>query len=136
MQGAFTELSRQLGIDVKLLKENVPRLFAGGRRPLMRAISKNHAAFGEGLRGRGPRCKPLRSREIRRRSPPVVRAFKLAGLAAYRNNQYDTALNHSGAAEKLRTRNGTPSNGQRSRRHRVLLGRQGHYARRRTSCNR
>jgi tetratricopeptide (TPR) repeat protein len=130
----YTELSRQLGVDVKLLKENAPRLFANWKEAADASnFEKATAAFVAKDYGEAERLALQATDEAKKsgaaKSADAVRAFKLAGLAAYRNNQYDTALNHFRAAEKL-------TDPQRDAEQwatvqediAMVLGRQGHYA--------
>lgn len=102
----YRELSRQLGIDVKLLKENAPRLFENWKRATdATSFERATAAFVAKDYAEAERF-ALHAAEGAQKAGPgqpseVVRAFKLAGLAAQRNTQYDAAMNHFRAAETL-----------------------------------
>jgi tetratricopeptide (TPR) repeat protein len=102
----YQELSRQLGVDVKTLKENAPQLFANWKDARdASSFEKATAAFVAKDYGEAERLALQAAEEARRDGPAknadVVRALKLAGLAAHQENQYDRAIEHFRAAEKL-----------------------------------
>lgn len=99
----YAELSRQLGVDVKLTKENARSSFenwrSSGASPLERAtaayVAKNFPETEQlAMQAADQAQKSGKTNE-------VVRALKLAGLAAERNTRYAAALVHLRAAEKL-----------------------------------
>lgn len=102
----YTELSKQLGVDVKLLKENAPRLFENWKHaPDATSFERATAAYVAKDYGEAERLALQAAEEAKKSAPvkssDVVRAFKLAGIAAQRNTQYDRAMEHFRAAEKL-----------------------------------
>ncbi len=102
----YSELSRQLGVDVKLLKENAPRLFENWKRaPDATSFERATAAYVAKDYGEAERIALQAAAEARKSGPEkssdVGRAFKLAGIAAQRNAQYDRATAHFREAEKL-----------------------------------
>jgi tetratricopeptide (TPR) repeat protein len=102
----YAELSRQLGIDVKLLKETAPRLFENWKHaPDATSFERATAAFMAKDYAEAERLALGAAEEAQKsgpgKSPDAVRAFKLAGLAAQRNTQYERAMAHFRAAEKL-----------------------------------
>jgi tetratricopeptide (TPR) repeat protein len=127
----YAELSRQLGVDVKSLKENARSSFenwkTSGATPLERATATYVAKdFAE-----AEQLAMQAAEEAQKsgKASEAVRALKLAGFAAQRNTQYDGALAHFRAAEKL-------TDSQRDAREWAMvqeaiasvLSRQGHYA--------
>ena len=102
----YAELSRQLGVDIKLLKENAPRLFENWKRaPDATNFERATAAFVAKDYAEAERLALQAAEEARKagpgRSPELVRALKLAGIAAQTNTQYDKAMDHFRAAEKV-----------------------------------
>jgi tetratricopeptide (TPR) repeat protein len=102
----YSELSKQLGVDVKLLKENAPRLFENWKSaPDATSFERATAAYVAKDYAQAERI-ALQAVEEAKKSAPrktsdLVRAFKLAGIAAQRNTQYDRAMEHFREAEKL-----------------------------------
>lgn len=102
----YSELSRQLGVDVKLLKENAPRLFENWKRaPDATSFERATAAYVAKDYAEAERIALQAAEDAKKAGPgkssDVVRAFKLAGIAAQRNTQYDRAMAHFREAEKL-----------------------------------
>lgn len=102
----YSELSKRLGVDVKLLKENAPRLFENWKRaPDATSFERATAAYVAKDYAEAERIGLQAAEEAKKSAPgkssDVVRAFKLAGIAAQRNTQYDRAMNHFREAEKL-----------------------------------
>jgi tetratricopeptide (TPR) repeat protein len=100
----YTELSTQLGIDRKTLKETAARSFDDWKRaPDATTFEKATAAYVAKDYAESERLALQSADEAGKSAKAVqpVRAQKLAGLAARMNNQYDRALSHFRAAEKL-----------------------------------
>ncbi len=102
----YAELSRQLGIDRKTLKETAARSFDNWKRaPDATTFEKATAAYVAKEYAEAERLAFQAAEEAGKSGPAksaeTVRAHKLAGLAAQMNNQYDAALDHFRAAEKL-----------------------------------
>jgi len=100
----YAELSRQLSVDAKSLKETAQRSFEDWQRATTAsALEKATAAYVAKNFAEAEHLAMQAADEAQQsgKSADTVRALKLAGLAAQRNTQYDTALNHFRAAEKL-----------------------------------
>lgn len=99
----YAELSRQLGLDAKSLKESAQRSFADWKTSGASSLEKATAAYVAQNFAEAEQLAVQAVDEARKSGTPadVVRALKLAGLTAQRNTQYDTALGHFRAAEKL-----------------------------------
>ena len=130
----YAELSKQLGVDVKLLKENAPRLFENWKRaPDATSFERATGAYVAKDYAEAERI-ALQAVEDAKKSAPakssdVVRAFKLAGIAAQRNTQYDRAMEHFRAAEKLTDPEKEPEEWATVQEEIAgVLSRQGHFA--------
>jgi tetratricopeptide (TPR) repeat protein len=102
----YTELSKQLGVDRKILKETAARSFDNWKRaPDATTFEKATAAYVAKEYAEAERLALQAADELGKSGPAnaveAVRAQKLAGLAARMNNQYDAALSHFRAAETL-----------------------------------
>lgn len=95
----YAELSRQLGVDTKVLKEAAQRSFADWKKSGATALEKATAAYVAKNFSEAEQLAVQAATESS--GADAVRALKLAGLAAQRNTQYDAALDHFRAAEKL-----------------------------------
>ena len=130
----YAELSRQLGVDLKTLKETAPQLFANWREAKeATSFEKATAAFVAKDYGEAERLALQAAEEARPSGPAklaqVVKSLKVAGLAAYQANHYDAALNHLRAAEKLTDPERDPAEWASVQEDIAMaLARQGHYA--------
>ena len=99
----YAELSRQLGVDAKSLKETAQRSFEDWKTSGASPLEKATAAYVANNFAEAERLAVQAADEAQKSGKPVdaVRALKLSGLAALRNTRYDTALTHFRAAEKL-----------------------------------
>lgn len=129
----YRELSKQLGVDVKLIRETVPRLAENWKtatdatqfeKATAAYVAKDYAA----AESRAVQA----AEEAQRASPPkpaeAIQALKLAGLSAERSARYDAAMDHFRAAEKLTDERVNPEEWARVQEGigEVLI-RQGHY---------
>jgi tetratricopeptide (TPR) repeat protein len=130
----YTELSRQLGVDVKSLKETAPRLFANWKDARdATSFEKATAAFVAKDYGEAERLGLQATEEARQSGSPksgdIVRSLKVAGIAAYQANQYDRAIDHFRAAEKLTDPERDAAEWATVQENIAMaLARQGHYA--------
>jgi tetratricopeptide (TPR) repeat protein len=99
----YAELSRQLGVDAKSLKETARRSFEDWKTSKARPMEKATAAYVANNFAEAEQLALQAADEAQNSGKPAeaVRALKLGGLAAQRNTQYDAALAHFRAAEKL-----------------------------------
>jgi tetratricopeptide (TPR) repeat protein len=127
----YTELSKQLGIDRKTLKETAAHSFDNWKRaPDATTFEKATAAYVAKEYSEAERL-ALQSAGQSAPAKPVetIRAQKLAGLAARMNNQYDAALDHFRAAEKLTDPEGNAQEWAGIQEQIAsVLSQQGHYA--------
>lgn len=130
----YTELSRQLGLDVKVLKETAPTLLANFKEASdSSSFEKATAAYVAKDYGEAERLAVQAAEEAGKSGPAksadVARAWKLAGLAAYQGNQYDRAIDHFRTAEKLTdAERGGAEWASVQEDIAMALARQGHYA--------
>ena len=99
----YAELSRQLGVDAKLLKENARSSFENWKTPGASLLERATAAYVAKNFPDSEQLAMQAADEAQKSGKTIetVRALKLAGLAAQRNTQYDAALIHFRGAEKL-----------------------------------
>ena len=99
----YAELSRQLGVDAKSLKQTAQRSFEDWKASGASSLEKATAAYVAKNYPEAERLATQAADQAQKsgRSADAVRALKLAGLAAQRNTRYDAALAHFRAAEKL-----------------------------------
>jgi tetratricopeptide (TPR) repeat protein len=102
----YTELSRQLGVDTRVLKETATRSFENWKHaPDATTFEKATAAYVSKDYGEAERLALQAATEAQKagatKSTEVVRARKLAGLAARAESKFDAALDHFRDAEKL-----------------------------------
>jgi tetratricopeptide (TPR) repeat protein len=99
----YAELSRQLGVDPKSLRETAQRSFADWKGSGATRLERATAAYIAKNFSEAEQLAIQAADEAQKSGNPAdaVRGLKLAGLAAQRNNQYDGALAHFRAAEKL-----------------------------------
>lgn len=99
----YAELSQQLGVDAKSLKEIAQRSFANWKTSGANPVERATAAYIANNFAEAEQLAIQAADEAQKSGKPadIVRALKLAGLASQRNTQYDAALTHFRAAEKL-----------------------------------
>lgn len=99
----YAELSRQLGVDPKSLKETAQRSLDDWRKSGAAPLEKATALYLAKNFSEAEQLAMQAAAEAEKsgKLSDALRAFKLAGLAAQRNTQFDAALAHFRAAEKL-----------------------------------
>lgn len=129
----YAELGKQLGVDIKLLKETAPRLFENWKRaPDATSFERATAAYVARDYAEAERLALQAAEDAKKvgpgKSSDVVRAFKLAGIAAQRNLQYSRAMGHFREAEKLTDQEKNPEEWASVQENiAVVLSRQGRY---------
>lgn len=99
----YAELSRQLGVDAKSLKETAQRSFEDWKTSSASTLEKATATYIAKNFAEAEQLAKQAADDAQKSGNPAdaVRALKLAGLSAQRNTKYDAALTHFRAAEKL-----------------------------------
>ena len=130
----YRELSKQLGVNVDLLKQTVPRLAENWKTAAdATRFEKATAAYVAKDYGAAESRSIEAADEAQRASPaqPVeaIRALRLAALSAERSIRYDAAMDHLRAAERLTDAPASPEEwGRIQEGIGEVLIRQGHYA--------
>jgi tetratricopeptide (TPR) repeat protein len=98
----YAELSRQLGVDAKTLKENAQSSFANWNTAGVHPLERATAAYVAKNFVEAEQLAAVAADDAQKsgKSSDAIRASKLAGFAAQRNLQYETALAHFRTAEK------------------------------------
>ena len=127
----YAELSRQLGVDVKSLKDSARTSLENWKASGANLLERATAAYIAKNFTDAEQLAIQAADEAQKSGKPsaAVRALKLAGFAAQRNTQYEVAVAHFRAAEKL-------ADPQRDSREWAMIqeaiasvfSRQGHYA--------
>jgi tetratricopeptide (TPR) repeat protein len=129
----YRELSKQLGVNVDLLKKTVPRLAENWKTAAdATQFEKATAAYVEKDYATAESRAVQAAEEAERASPSkpaqAVQALKLAGLSAQRGIRFDAAMDHLRAAEKLTNAQANPEEWARIQEGiGEVLVRQGHY---------
>ncbi len=129
----YRELSKQLGVNVNLLKETVPRLAENWKTATSATqFEKATAAYVVKDYGAAESRAMQAAEETQRARPPksveAIQALKLAGLSAERGIRFDAAMDHLRAAEKLTDAVADPEQWARIQEGiGEVLVRQGHY---------
>jgi tetratricopeptide (TPR) repeat protein len=99
----YAELGRQLGVDAKSLKQTAHRSIEDWQASGASLLEKATAAYIAKNFAEAEQLATQAADESQKSGDPAetVRALKLAGLSAQQNAQYDGALIHFRAAEKL-----------------------------------
>lgn len=99
----YAELSRQLGLDAKSLKQAAQRSFENWKTSGATSLERATAAYVTKNFAESEQLAIEAADEAQKAGKPAdaLRGLKLAGLAAQRDTRYDAALAHFRAAEKL-----------------------------------